>query len=147
VTKPKTAKPSRPAKKPSLADRLASLGEKAQSLHEPTEFLNERLRQAEKALASLNLGVTASVVAVDDVHLTWGKEQSHWGLFAARVNSQSAPGQPLLNCSRYVRVHAARALPKLLEALADKVDQDADAVHGAIEAVDEFLVMFGDPTK
>lgn len=139
MTKPKPAKPSREAK-PSLSDRLAALGEKAKALHEPTDLLNERLTQAERALQGLNLGVSASVIIDADVYLMWGKDTSKWGLFSARVGSSKEV--PLLNCSRNVRVHAAKALPKLLEALADKVEQDADAVHEAIESVDEFLALF-----
>jgi hypothetical protein len=86
-------------------------------LNEATERLNSALKQSEKLLAELKLGVRAEEDlgkhGAAGFTLAFGKFNNEWKLIACVHDEE----MPLLNASREVRVAAAKALPRLLESL------------------------------
>jgi hypothetical protein len=129
--------------KASLSGAMARAATVAQLLGESTDMLNESLVAAEKGIASLNLGVTASVT-FDDCDenwsevLTFGKLNSEWHLFF-----QSGPVDdedcwtitPLTNASRERRLKAADLLPDLIQKLVETAEGQLAFVGQKIETV------------
>jgi hypothetical protein len=114
----------------------------ANKLAELTDQLNEKIRDIERGLEALGLGVTAMV----PIPGPWGarslefaKHENKWRLTV--VSDESAT--PLLNASRGVRCAAMAALSSLLEMMRKRVAQDADQVQAALSRADNFLAAIG----
>jgi hypothetical protein len=127
------------ASPPSFADLLARARGIAPQLGSATDELNAALTRAEKAIASLRLGVTASVTLSEQREedapytrlecLTFGKDGAHWRLLIERGiedEPETWTSTPLVNASREVRVLAADRLPELLEKLIANAEEQVE---------------------
>lgn len=112
-----------------------------ESLRQKTELLNALLENAQGALIRLNLGVRAKV-PLDEatsvgtmVDFGFGKVNAEWGFFL------EADGETrlLLSSARHLRVQAAHALPRLLAALDEKVQEDSQDIDDACAATRAFM--------
>lgn len=111
------------------------------TLGEKTDRLNEALREAEAALRSLNLGVTATTpLALDATRvgvLGFGKIDNEWILFYA-PRETALDVTALCNANRAVRVAATKVLPALLVELQRQARTEEAGVEAAITAAREF---------
>lgn len=105
-----------------------------------TEELNEALRDAEDALASLSVGSAAEVALPSGSVLSFRKRGSQWGLWVRHGDDpQGQEVVSVLRASRGVRVEAARALPALHGAILLAADSHAREVASAAEAARAFV--------
>jgi hypothetical protein len=112
--------------------------------------LNESLRQAERALTDLNLGVTASVCLDPDTddrdwnqRLRFGKDGNTWRLLVESGpwggDSEEWSESPLLNTSKETRLQAAIRLPALYNELIKTAEAQATAVKEHAAQVNAFV--------
>lgn len=93
--------------------------------------MNAEIREVEKAILALNLGVQAEVPLPGFAgwHLGFWKISDVWGLYVAR----SADDAVLLaSASRAVRLAAVKEIPKLVAALRTARGQTDEEVRNAI---------------
>ena len=112
-------------------------------LAELTDQLNAKIRDIERALEALGLGVTATV----PIPGPWGarslefaKRENKWCLTVVFVDESATP---LLNASRETRCGAMAALTPLLEMMRKRVEQDVNQVQLALDRADNFLAAIG----
>lgn len=136
-------------RKPSLAERLARAQSTSQRRHAAMDNLNAEIQSLEKKLTKVNLGVTAAVsfdldseeiIAGHFRNLHFTKNGNEWCFMVVDgrefnddlvINSQT----PLVRASMATRLEAARLLPKLLEALIVRAEQDVEEITEAIEVI------------
>jgi hypothetical protein len=113
-------------------------------LAELTDQLNEKIRDIEKGLEALGLGVAASVsmmpTELTKRFLEFKKHDGAWRLIAA---FDGGAREPLLNTSREIRCGAMAALTPLLEMMRKHVSQDIEQVQAALVRADTFLAAIG----
>jgi hypothetical protein len=142
--------PRRPTKSPDLTPLLARAREVAPKLGSAADELNAALARAEEALASLRLGVTASVDLEEDGGsgsdwfelLTFGKQGAAWKLLIETGEGgfpETFSTSPLLNASREKRLLAAERLPRLVEELVKEAEEQIAHVRARAEAVDTLV--------
>lgn len=97
-----------------------------------TDQLTEVLRDAEDALDSLSLGVTAHVPLGPEHVLLWQKQGSSWALVVGTGNGEQ---QPLLSASRRLRILAVDSLAALHTALlVEHARQDQEVIEATARA-------------
>ena len=112
-------------------------------LAELTDQLNEKIRDIERGLEALGLGVTALVPLPGPWTaraLEFGKRESAWRL---TVTFQDGSETPLLNASRGIRCAAMSAIPAVLEAMQKQVANDIEQVETALRLARAFLTQIG----
>ena len=116
-----------------------------------TDALNDSLLRAEKTLAGLKLGVTASVlIAREELngstdwcqYLRFGKHSDQWRLLV-ESGPEDFPEDfsttILVNASRETRLLAARRLPDLLQAMVQAADAQIEEVVDTTSSVDTLI--------
>ena len=118
----------------------------APELASATNAVNDALERVERALASLNLGVSASV----DLHpgcswepgdwrpfLRFGKDGSAWRLllegYTVGASGDEGTESPLLSASKEIRLLAVARLPALVDALVQEAEQQVSSFRAAAE--------------
>jgi hypothetical protein len=113
-------------------------------LHEATDRLNKVLVDAEKALAALNLGVSAWAVLEEDGRgwfktLEFIKIGSDFKLMIVtglEGDETTTTKTPLISASRETRLDAVAALPKLYKQLVKAVGDETERVNKSIIEVE-----------
>ena len=130
----------------SVPTPLAQAREIAPLLGKVTDALNERLTEAEDALAALNLGVTAGVVLRSDEDSTtclrFGKEGGAWRLTVeswSDYDPETVHSSLLANSSRETRLEAVSKLGDLLSELLAVARSQITDVEAAAEEVSSFV--------
>lgn len=129
----------------SLADELVRARSLSAEMSTATDELNTALQSAEKAIATLKLGVTASVVMNPEEEGPWtealvfGKDKQVWRLLyeTGLDGDNDVNSTPLVNASRAIRLKAVDHLPALLEALIARAAQEVEDVRAKTEAVND----------
>jgi hypothetical protein len=135
----RTANPSSDSV-PDLTNLLARAGEIAPKLGSATDELNAAIGRAEQAIASMKLGVSASVTLTEDSEqsydrlelLTFQKEGASWRLLVERGiagEPESWSSTPLVNASRETRLLAADRLPELIAKLITEAESHVELVR------------------
>ncbi len=136
----KTTKPT------ALAEALSRARALSAEMNSATDQLNRALYEAEKAIADLKLGVTASVNVVSDPESAWyevlsfGKVNQTWRLMweTGYADSEDSPEvTPLVNASRATRLSAVDSLPALVEALIRTASEEVETVRAKAKAAQE----------
>lgn len=125
-----------------LLARARKLGPK---LGGAADQLNVSLEMAERELAGLKLGVDASVLLNSDEsgfeeHLGFQKHGNAWRLVVESGHEMQEHWtvSPLVSASRITRREAVALLPKLLEKLIAKAEEEIREVEEAAREVDRF---------
>jgi hypothetical protein len=131
-----------------LAERIKKARVAAVKLNQATDALNAALKEAEKTIAGLRLGVSASVpmpsseVEESDsgASLAFKRHRGEWCLVVEEfVEAEaSVTTTPLLECSRDDRLEAADLLPELVDALLSETETLIGDVDTKIESVTAF---------
>jgi hypothetical protein len=135
---------------PDLLSRAREIGPK---LGVATDELNESLTGAEEAIASLKLGVTASVTLEELEEeiapgleritcLTFGKEGSAWRLLIERGvvgEPETWKTTPLVSASRETRLLATKHLRELLKKLIEVAEAHVEEVRVQAADVNDFI--------
>jgi len=118
-------------------------------LHEATDRLNAVLTEFEKALAQLNLGVSARLI-LDENDEGWTKalaftKTSNGFRLMVETGFDDQPHTyqvtPLASASRETRLEAVEALPKLYACLLHEFEQEIRRVNEGIGRVEELARM------
>lgn len=110
-----------------------------------TDQINPLIARAEKALAGLRLGVTASVPLGSDEgyehYLTFGKADKEWVLTLEVCQHDGQPWttKRLHTASREWRLIALKALPELKEALHARAQTELTAARETVEQATAYL--------
>jgi len=108
-------------------------------LDQATEDLNEGLLQAESALRSRNLGVSAGITFLHNSRicmLYFKKRGDEWCFI---VSGPDVPETHLLSASRSLRVEAAAHLRELYKAMVSEEQNQLEVVNKAIKDVYNFI--------
>jgi len=108
-------------------------------LSDATDLLNRTLTNAEQAFVGLRLGVRASIDITDEEdksannssELAFEKNDGQWGIvLVSGAPDENSEGRRthILKTSKECRVRAADALPKLLDALIVKAEEQRDNI-------------------
>lgn len=118
-------------------DEVQEVGKNLSGL---ADKLNEVLARAEKAIADLGLGVTASVPLLGSVgkSLAFGKESSGWKLLV--VSNDGSSSIPLLNSSRKLRLESVDRIPDLVKALYNEAREESSTLATKIDQLSEYVV-------
>lgn len=138
---------------PQLPERLRKA---AESLNRESDSLTATLRQVEKALNSLGLGVFATLKEpvlketemTDSGHIIeWvhnlgygkcgGKSANEWGIFIETEGAGDPTYTGVPGMSRELRVAAAKNLPALLDLLTGEVEKLVGEIQGAKASAEE----------
>lgn len=129
-----------------LAVRIKKARAAATRLAEKSDVLNAAIMKAQEAIAGLRLGVGASVLMEDDdpngteVYLSFERLEGTWGLIVATYSTYHDEWNrvPLLKASRSRRMAAVDLLPRLVETLLEKTEQEIDDVGKSAAAAEAF---------
>ena len=109
-------------------------------LAELTDQLNAKIRDIERALEALGLGVSASTpmmpTGLTKRFLEWKKHDGAWQLIVA---FDGGAREPLLNTSREIRCAAIAVLPNLLEVMRAQETSNCEQVAEANVRATSFL--------
>jgi hypothetical protein len=109
-------------------------------LAELTDQLNAKIRDIEKGLEALGLGVSASTpmmpTGLTKRFLEWKKHDGVWQLIVA---FDGGAREPLLNTSREIRCAAIAVLPNLLEVMHTQETSNCEQVAEANVRATSFL--------
>jgi hypothetical protein len=110
-------------------------------LHRATDALNKKIAEVEAALVAQNIGVEARVtlettdVLPSTVVLAFAKRSNkQWGLLieiTTELDELETTQAPIANASRDHRLAAVRALPALVEQLAERAEAQLASVQSA----------------
>lgn len=145
---PKSKKPAAEAADTSFAQALASARTSRPRLDAATDKLNLQLIAAEKAIASLKLGVRGSALIEFDVEsgferwLFFEKHSNEWRLTTARATmggDELVDSMPLVNAPRSVRLIAVDHLKLLVQQMAKEIDAEIAAVEKSVANTEAFI--------
>jgi hypothetical protein len=133
-----------------LPGALARARSLASEMGAVTDELNRSIAEAEKAIAELKLGVTASVTIESDENeatgvswwrdLSFGKEKQVWRLLLeTSVDGEMEDSSPLVNASRAIRLQAVDRFPELVEKLIETAGKEVEQVKAKTEAVNNLI--------
>jgi hypothetical protein len=129
-----------------LAERIKRARAFSATLNTTTDSLNAALLEAQESIASLNLGVTASVQfpSSEDAdfarYLSFERWGGDWCLTVETHHDYTDEVKTvlLLETSRETRLAAADLLPDLVDRLMDQAEKLIDTVGAKVVAVQEF---------
>lgn len=141
------------AKKPDLAASLVRAKAVADRLAGVTDALNEVIAQAEKAIASLRLGVPGNVlISMDEddpyglgsgfQNLLFTKEDKTWRLIVESGYTDDEGNwsyTPLVNANRSTRLAAIEKLPALVENMIERAEAEITEVSDKTDRALEFI--------
>jgi hypothetical protein len=129
-----------------LADRLEQARNAGAVLARSTDELNRKIAAVEKALCALDLGVSVTVeitlgeTPLERAQLQFRKWGNDWGLYIHRSGKMLA----LQNTSRDLRLIAVDHLKELIDALIEKIDENARHVQERVKKLDDLIEELGE---
>jgi hypothetical protein len=129
-----------------LADRLERARNAGAVLAKSTDDLNRKIAAVEKALCALGLGVSVLVEITlgesppERAQLQFRKWGNDWGLYVHRGGKMVA----LQNTSRDLRLIAVDHLKDLIDALIEKIDENARHVQERVTKLDDLIEELGE---
>jgi hypothetical protein len=130
------------------AAKLSKLQAKSVAIKEPLAHLTNSIREVDRALAALKLGVTASVTTNSDqlgpdCVVSYMKHNGLWGLYVSRIACGDATHTWPLSASpvRFRRAGAA-VLDLLVDALLKELEDETVRVRQAADKVEDLVDAF-----
>jgi hypothetical protein len=102
--------------------------------------LNDTIERVEDVFARRFTSKASVPFGSGPARLAFGKDGGAWRLIVERNSAQSFTSQPLACESVGTRIQALHAIPELWAAALAETAAQANAINGACDLVDEFLV-------
>ena len=115
----------------------------SKALGQSADDLNDALRHAEEAIRDLKLGANAVVPLSGDTYFCFGKTEGRWGFYLMKgevtLKSEiTASRGDLFSASIETRLLAAKAVPRLVQALREANDKSLREIRATITELEKY---------